>query len=193
MIPEEEAALIEACAAGDPAAWRRLVDAYGPRVYTGIRYFLRSYRESMVEEDALNIYQEMFLDLCRDDFRRLRTFLGGGRLATWLFTVARRQCLDYIRDSSRKKRVFPKLAGPEILDLAQPLSVPADPAAAGEATEAVLKALDQLNSRNRLLIVLFHFEDLSYEEISKITGISKNSVSDMLRKARESLSKILEE
>lgn len=192
LDPDEEAALVEACTSGDARAWRRLVDVYGPLVYRGIKYFLRSYRESLPEEDALNVYQEMFLDLCADNFRKLKTFQGGGRLPTWLFTVARRQCLDYIRASSRLKRAFPRLAEPELLDIGQRLSEGSDPLTASETTEAVLDALNRLDEHNRLLIVLFYFEELSYEEIAKVMGISVNSVSAMLRRARSSIAKILE-
>ncbi len=193
LTPQEEAALVEACTAGDSRAWRELVDTYGPRVYSALRYFLRAYRESFPEEDALNIYQEMFLDLCGNNFRKLKTFHGGGKLATWLFTVARRQCLDYVRASTRRKRIRPALTGPEVLDLGTPLSHRADPLAASENREAVLSALDRLDTRSRLLLVLFYFEDLSYEEIAKVIGISENSVSPMLRKAREDVGKILRE
>jgi RNA polymerase sigma-70 factor (ECF subfamily) len=167
------------------------VDIYGPRVYGAIRYFLRSYRESLPPDDALNIYQDMFLDLCNDNFRKLKTFRAGGRLATWLFTIARRQCLNHIRAITRKKRVSPTLTDKEILEIGQPLTDSGDPLAASENREAVLKALDRLDYENRLLLVLFYFEGLSYEEIAKVVGISENSVSAMLRKAREEIARIL--
>jgi RNA polymerase sigma-70 factor (ECF subfamily) len=122
----------------------------------------------------------------------LKTYKGGGRLATWLFTIARRQCLDYIRAGSRRKKVRIALTEPEMLDTGQPLSSREDPLEASEMEEAILRALDCLDERSRLLIVLFHFEGLSYEEISKVVGVPENSVSALLRKARESLGKFLE-
>jgi RNA polymerase sigma-70 factor (ECF subfamily) len=193
LTPQEEAKLVKACAGGDPGAWRRFVDLYGPRVYGAIRYFLRSYRESLFPDEALNIYQEMFLDLCDNNYRKLKTFRAGGQLGTWLFTVARRQCLSHIRASTRKKRFRPAVADSEILEIGQPLTQGTDALTASENREAVLKAMDKLSYENRLLLVLFYFEDLSYEEIAKVVGVSANSVSAMLRKARKSIARILKE
>jgi RNA polymerase sigma-70 factor (ECF subfamily) len=184
-------ALVEACISGDSRAWHRMIDAYGPRVYGAIRYFMRSYRESLPEEDVLNVYQEVFLDLCRDDFRKLKTFRAGGRLATWLFTVARRQCLDYVRALTRKKRTPLTYAEPDILNLGRPLGEQHDPIAATENREAVLKAMDRMNYRSKLLLVLFYFEGLSYEEISNVMGISETSVSGMIKKARDTIREML--
>ena len=191
--PEEEAALVDACVSGDAGAWREFVDSYGPRVYSAMRYFMRSFQESLPEEDTQNVYQDMFLDLCSDGFRKLRTFRGGGNLATWLFTVARRQCLDYVRAISRKKRMRPTLTEPEILDAGERVHESESAFAAAENREAVLAALEKVDARDRLLLVLFYFEGLSYEEIAKVTGFSDKSVSAMLRKARESIARILGE
>ncbi len=188
---QEEADLVEACISGDSKAWQQLIDAYGPRVYGAIKYFMRSYRESLPEEDALNVYQEIFLDLCNDNFRKLKTFRAGGKLATWLFTVARRQCLDYVRSMTRKKRTPLTYAEPDILNLGQPLGRQEDPIAASETREAVLKAMDRMSYKSKLLLVLFYFEGLSYEEISKVMGVSETSVSGMIKKARESIREML--
>jgi RNA polymerase sigma-70 factor (ECF subfamily) len=182
---------VEKCISGDSRAWQRLIDLYGPRVYGAIRYFMRSYRESLPEEDSLNIYQEVFLDLCSNDFRKLKTFKAGGKLATWLFTVARRQCLDYVRAITRKKRTPLTFAEPEILNLGRPLGSQEDPIAATEDREAVLKAMDRMTYRSKLLLVLFYFEGLSYEEISEVMGVSETSVSGMIKKARDTIREML--
>jgi RNA polymerase sigma factor (sigma-70 family) len=193
LSAQEEADLVEACISGDSRAWQRMVELYGPRVYGAIKYFLRSYRESLPEDDALNVYQEVFLDLCRDDFHKLRTFRAGGRLATWLFTVARRQCLDHVRAITRKKRRPVALAEPDILDLGEPLGRRDDPIAAGENREALLQAMERLNYRSKLLLILFYFEGLSYAEIARLMEVSETSVSSMMKKARETMREMLRE
>ena len=193
LSPAQEATLVEACTSGDSSAWYRLVDTYGPRVYGAIRYFLRAFRESMTEEDSRNIYQELFLDLCSNNFRKLKSFHGGGKLTTWLFTVARRQCLDYVRASSRIKRYRPKAAGPEVLDLGRPLTEQEDHVAATENKEAVHAALERLDPKNRMLIILFYYEGLSYEEIAKVVDVSEHSLSHLMKRARDEITKILEE
>jgi RNA polymerase sigma-70 factor (ECF subfamily) len=184
-------ALVGACCRGERAAWRRFVDTYGPRVYGAIRYFLRAYRESLPRDDALVIYQDLFLELCSSNFRKLKTFRSGGRLAAWLFIVARRRCLDHIRAATRKKRTPAALADQERLDSGSPILERADPIFANETRETVLKAMERLSPRNRLLLILFHIEGLSYAEISKLTGISQNSVSGMLKNARNTLARLL--
>ena len=191
LSPEEETELVRACTSGNARAWHKLVDVYGPRVYGAIKYFLRAYRESLPREDALNVYQDMFLDLCVDNFRKLKTFQGGGKLATWLFTVARRRCLDHIRASTRLKKVPVTLTEPEILDTGSLLASHRDPSETAEIREAVHKAMERLTKKSRLLLVLFYFEGLSYQEIAKVTGTAESSVSAMLSKAREAIGRIL--
>lgn len=193
LSAQEEADLVEACVSGDSRAWQGMIELYGPRVYGAIKYFLHSYRESLPEDDALNVYQEVFLDLCKDDFHKLRTFRSGGRLATWLFTVARRQCLDHVRAITRKKRSPLTLVEPDVLDLGKPLGRRDDPIAAGENREALLQALDRLSYRSKLLLILFYFEGLSYGEIAKVMGVSETSVSTMMKKARETIRDMLQE
>lgn len=193
LAPEDEAQLMKACASGDSRAWHRFVDTYGPRVLGAIKYYMRAYRERLPEDDALNVYQEMFLDLCSDNFRKLKTFRKGGRLTTWLLTVARRQCLDYVRARTRRKVVPLALSDPEFLDTGQPVTIRSDPITASENREAVLEALNRLTSRSRLVVILFYFEGLSRPEIAKITGVSAQYVTDMLKRARDSLSEMLGE
>jgi len=189
---EEENELVKNCIDGNQVAWNKLVDIYGPRVYTAIRYFMRSYRESMPSE-AKNVYQELFLDLCNDNFRKLKTYQGDGKFAKWLLTVARRRTLTYIRNALRYKRVPAKLKETEILDLGRPLFESGNAYDSSEARDAVLQALEKIDEKSRLLIVLFYFEDMSYEDIAKLLDISKTSITSLMRKAREEIEKILEE
>jgi RNA polymerase sigma-70 factor, ECF subfamily len=52
---------------------------------------------------------------------------------------------------------------------------------------SVRKAIDQLEPQHRLLIVLGELEELSYEEIRRITGLSIGTISSRLNRARQEI------
>jgi RNA polymerase sigma-70 factor (ECF subfamily) len=123
---------------------------------------------------AEDITQECFLALVRG-----ATFDGDrGTLRTYLFGVARNLVLRRLRISSREAE--------EAADAAAPIDV-LDDLLVAERSELVARAVAQLPLLQREAIVLFTFEELSLEEIAKITGVDAGAVKSRLHRARESL------
>jgi DNA-directed RNA polymerase specialized sigma24 family protein len=166
LQPEEE--LVRACASGDPAAWRRLVDLYSGWVMRVARASQRRWSEADVEDACA----EVFRQLVERDRAMLRSLRPPYNLRAWLGLITRRTCGKLAR---RKGLV------------AEPREVAAPPAPApfGEM-------LTKLPPADRLLLELFFVHDCSYEEIASILGISVESVGKQKTRALEKLKALME-
>ncbi len=88
----EEAALIDAAARGDEAAFETLLRAHSGAVYA---HALRFFGDPEAAED---VAQEVFVKM----YRSLATFDGRAALSTWLYRVTRNVCLDMLRSGARR-------------------------------------------------------------------------------------------
>jgi RNA polymerase sigma factor (sigma-70 family) len=94
VLPPELSALFGAAdPAARDAAWRRFVEAHSRLVLYAARSIDRSH------DAAMDAYAYVLEQLQRDDFRRLRAYAADdrGKFSTWLVLVARRLCLDRVR------------------------------------------------------------------------------------------------
>lgn len=157
--------LVDAANRGDERAWHEIVDRYTPLLASVIRRF------RLTTAEAQDVAQTVWL--------RLVEHLGSLRepraLPTWIITTGRRECLRCVSD---QRRVVP-------LDPQDPswLATPADEADPGaglvraERREALLAGLAELPARQReLLLLLMADPPLSYEVISKRTGIAHGGI-----------------
>jgi RNA polymerase sigma-70 factor (ECF subfamily) len=166
-----DAELLGGYAAGDQAAARTLTLRHAPRVFALARRMLGDAVE------AEDVTQEAMLRLWRiaPDWEEGRAALG-----TWLYRVASNLCIDRLR----RRREAGGDGAAEI----------ADEAAGAEARLAALdraaaleKAVAALPERQRLAIVLRHFEELGNPEIAGVLGVSVEAVESLLARARREL------
>ena len=123
---------------------------------------------------AEDVTQECFLTLVRG-----MAFDGDrGGLRTYLFGIARNLVLRRLRISEREAE--------EAAEAVAPIDVLGDLLEA-ERSELLAGAIAKLSTLQREAIVLFTFEELSLEEIAKITGVDVGTVKSRLHRARESL------
>jgi RNA polymerase sigma factor (sigma-70 family) len=105
----------------------------------------------------------------------------------WLFTVTRNRALDYVRKHSRI------IAMPLPEDRQSEERGPAETLASRDAAEWLLKLLDELTPNQREVIRLKFQSDLSYQEISDVTGLSVTNVGFLLHVGLKKLRAILRE
>lgn len=87
---------LQALAAGKKRVWDNFVVASTPLINSVIRRALASYRLS--EDDVLDAAQDVFVRLCANEFRLLKTYdPSRASLATWLAVVARSAAVDFAR------------------------------------------------------------------------------------------------
>ena len=93
--PSHDLRLARRAAAGEPAAWREIVDRFGPRIHALALHFSRD------AERAQDLTQEIFLRL----FQNLGSFRGDVPLLAWTLRLSRNLCIDDYR-RRRLERTF---------------------------------------------------------------------------------------
>jgi RNA polymerase sigma-70 factor (ECF subfamily) len=144
------------------------------------------------DRQAEDIAQEVFLKAF-ENFDQLRTSPSAGG---WLKTVARNLSLNHIFRYRRRWRMFSELRR-EDSEEDEPeveFALPDDVLAGVDADVRhglVEEALHRLPERQRLPLVLYHFEELSYEEIAQQLGVSLAKIKTDIFRARAALAKVL--
>lgn len=138
--------------------YRLLISAYQKRVYHIIRKMV------IVHEDADDITQNTFIKA----FKNLENFQRNASLFTWLYRIATNESLNFL-EKKKRRYFFPIEDHKEVMKNHIDESYYID----GEEIDRRLqKSLLHLPPKQRLVFNLRYFEDLSYEEISKITDTS---------------------
>ena len=138
------------------------------------------------EADAVDLAQETFLRV----YESRQRYKPSGKFSTWLFTIATNLC----RNLSRWQKRHPTVALDETshdedsVPLAETLASTADqPSTSAERKEqaaAVREAVHALPHDLRTTLLLFQYEDLSYDEIAAVLGCSPKAVETRLYRAR---------
>ena len=90
---------LRSLAAGHKRTWDEFVQAASPLIHAVVRRAIASYRQS--EDDVLDASQDVFVRLCANDFRLLKTYdPARAGLSTWLAVVARSAAIDDIPEAA---------------------------------------------------------------------------------------------
>lgn len=191
--PEEED-LVRRCIGGDAGAWREILKLYGNLVAHAVRHtFLRVLKqaETGLVDDAI---QSVWLGLCSDDYRRLRSFQGNSALSTWLTVCSTRKALDYIRSEMRKGSLRQVHLDDENRDLIKELQAPeSEEQYSFDEVFQLQEAMEKLPADDRLILKLYYLDGLSYRSIAETVGVAANTVSSYLMRARDRLKKCIKE
>jgi RNA polymerase sigma-70 factor (ECF subfamily) len=129
-------------------------------------------------ERARDVVQDTFIRLCQQDMAKVRD-----GVKTWLFTVCRNRALDVLRKDSRLVE----------MDEKKLLAIPGNSVSAAamlekeELQERLDGYLQRLTPNQREVITLKFQQGLSYEEISRVTGLSNGNVGFLLHHALKRL------
>lgn len=172
--------------ANDQAAFAELVERFQHRLVGVMNHLLGR------SEEAEDLAQEVFLRVYRTRSRYKPT----AKFSTWLFTIANNLALNALRDRQRKRNVplEVKDSGPMPVAIYedQRQRQPSHNLAQQELAGIVRNALDDLNERQRMAVVLNKFEDMGYSEIGEIMGMTGKAVKSLLSRARSKLREVLE-
>lgn len=166
--------LVRACLAGDLPAFDRLVLTYRSRVYALARLALGN------TEDAQDVTQETFVRA----YEALPRYRARGQFQTWLYTIAANLC------KNRLKARRPVLSWDGIAGMDGPSDPTSNPEArtlARERTLAVRQAVEEMGERDRLIVILYYQDDVSIDEIARITGCRPGAIKVALHRARARL------
>jgi len=168
----DDLALVARCRAGDMEGFEALVRRYQRVLFTVSLRMLGDY-------DAANdAAQNAFIKA----YQKLETFDSTRRFFSWIYRILVNECLNARRDAPRHEPLPPDVAAP---------GTPADALESSERRRAVQAAILALPLDYREVIVLRHFTELSYQEISETLHLPEKTVKSRLHTARTRLAGML--
>jgi RNA polymerase sigma-70 factor (ECF subfamily) len=169
---------IEACQRGDPEGFRLLFEIYKDRVYSIALYYFAG-----DEAAAHDITQQVFLKL----MTHISKFESRSEFSTWLYRLVTNACHDRKR-ALRRFLSFDSAQAPEIPERRKSAE---QRYLENERERSIRNAIAALKPKLRMAILLKHFEDLSYDEISVVLGCSKGTVASRLNRGHQILARKL--
>ena len=171
----DEGVLLRRVADGDAAAFETLVDRHLAAMLAVARRMLRD------DAEAEDVAQEAMLRLWRSSDR---LEIGTYGVRPWLRRVVTNLCIDKVRAGRNTSVVDEVPEQPQAADQVSNL----ERRQAAQRVDAALKALPD---RQRMALVLFHYEGLSQIEVGRTMGISDEAVESLLSRARRTLKSAL--
>jgi len=166
----EELMIIRRVVGGDVDSFRSLVERYQRPVLRMIRHIIND------RHACEDVGQEVFLTA----YKKLASFdPARSSFSTWLFTIARNMSLNALK----KKR----MATPgDLPDQADPRR-PWEDLAEREFFDEMDRRLQALPPGQRMAFILAEFEDLPYDQIAQIEGVSTGTVKSRISRAKRTL------
>ena len=175
---------------GDAQAFQELVERYQGRLVTVLEHLVGN------RDQAEDLAQEVFLRV----YRARQSYKPGAKFSTWLFTIANNVASTALRSRLRRREV--SLAGRDSSEssagrmesLAQAPSgqMPARQLDKAEMRQIVRLAMESLNERQRMAVLLNKFEGMSYSEIAEAMQLTSKAIKSLLSRARLNLREVLE-
>jgi RNA polymerase sigma-70 factor (ECF subfamily) len=178
--------LVDRFKQGDQSAFEQMVTRYWARIYAMVNQLLRN------PQDAEEVTQDAFIRA----HRGLVNFRGDSAFSTWLYQIATNLARNRYWYWWRRRR-------DKTISFDQPLSAdkettlvevfpaemetPEDATVTREFVNRIAECMNRLSPKHREILVLRNVQNLSYEEIAEILGISVGTVKSRIARARESL------
>lgn len=160
----------------DQIAFKKLVGEYENRFLTMAYKFTNNYN------DAEDLCQEIFIKV----YRSLPAFKNRSKLSTWLYKVAVNTCLDWNR---RNK--------PNFFNMISIMDKSVKGLSSNHNTEQIIiykerqqmvhNAVYSLKDKYKTIIILYHFNQLSYKEIAQVLDIPMKTIETRLYRARKQI------
>lgn len=172
---------------GSPPSFEELFVEFYPLVYgIGLKFTGR-------REDAEDITQEVFTKV----WKNLDAFNHDSSFKTWIYRITINACIDYSRKPWQRfgPMVFgfedPQNGGEEV-GLASREETAEQKLLDQESAKEVRRAIAKLKPHLKSVLLLKDLEEMSYEEISTVLGLSLGTISSRLNRARKALQSLLE-
>lgn len=131
---------------------------------------------------ARDVVQDTFVRLCQQDIAKVRE-----NLKSWLFTVCRNRAFDVLRKDKRTQPLeeirWKKVAGPGLQ--------PDETSLHEERMAHVMSHLERLTANQREVIILKFQQELSYQEIHQITGLTTGNIGFLIHTGLKRLREII--
>jgi len=172
------------------AAFEELMLRYQGRLVTVLEHLVGN------RDQAEDLAQEVFLRV----YRARKKYEPGAKFSTWLYSIANNVASNALRSRSRRREVSLEVRQSgstgvnrlEAIVQASSGQMPARQLDKAEMRDVVRAALESLNDRQRLAVLLSKFEDMSYADIAESMELSPQAIKSLLSRARVNLRDVLE-
>lgn len=181
MEKENDVQLIRKVLSGDDDAFSPLVEKYQKSMHA------LAWRKVNDFHYAEEIVQDAFLEA----YKKLPTLKDHRQFAGWLYVITRRCCVNWLRKNMSKTQSLEGTPGQEIAKLSYEhyLSEQRN-VETSERSEALVKALlNKLPESERTVVTLYYLSEMTTKEIGKFLGVSANTITSRLQRARKRLEK----
>jgi len=168
--------------AGDVACFEQLVDRNKQRVFNLVYRFLGG------RQDAEDLAQEVFIRV----YCAAPRYQPTAKFTTWLYVICRNVCLKAVE--RRRHDAVAQRDDPEFMrevtahhEATNNTETPLHAAIRGERAMQVRAAINALPPPQRLVVVLYRYEHLDYEEIASVTQSTVSAVKSLLHRAKVAL------
>lgn len=184
---QDERAIIERCKEGDLSAFDELVRRYSKQIFNF------AYRMTQNYDDANDIASDAFVKV----FNAIDSFRGDAVFSTWIFRIVTNLYLD----SRKRSKAHMHIPLDEYIELEEstvtrqvedPSPSPLEQIETKERHDMLSDAINELPEYQRIMVLLYHTQGKSYEEIAEIVGLPIGTVKSRLNRARMALKKKLE-
>lgn len=134
-----------------------------------------------------DIEQEIYIKT----WKNMNMYKEEGKFVQWISTLAANVCRDYLKSKQHQAEVR-KVGDETLLDRVAVGGRQEEVIDAKRRQKIILKAVDTLPKKMRQVIILYEFEEMSYEEIANKTGDPVGTIKSRLFNARRLLSEVLQ-
>lgn len=181
MQPLSDAALVLRCLEGDTDAFGNLVERYEASVYATAYYYVGRYGA------AEDVAQEAFWAA----YRGLRRLKDPNKLGPWLREITTRTAANWLRKNRSRLSHETPLPHRRTISMEEARKGPDAILEREDLYARVQRAIDTLPERYRLPVMLRYLQELSYDEISRFTGESRDEIRGILHRAARQLREVL--
>ncbi|HJQ10513.1 MAG TPA: RNA polymerase sigma factor [Gemmatimonadaceae bacterium] len=178
MTGSSDADLIAAVIAGNIDSFSLLVRRHQD---TCVRFAVRMLGSRV---DADDVLQSAFMRA----FRNLRSCRDRDRFGGWLYQIVVNECRTFASRRKRREQRFLSASG----EIERAIAPGTDDSAERDFGGHIERALSMLPADQREAFLLKHVEELSYEEISEMTGASVSALKMRVKRAADSLRDLLD-
>lgn len=165
---------------GDILAFAQLIRQYSSRVLTLIKQVIHS------RMDAEDIAQEVFIKV----FKSIDQFRGDSLFSTWLYKITKNACYSYLQKKQPTMLSLESEFDSDDSIVLPDLEEDIDKIIAQkDINEHILRCLDKLPPKYKIVIHLFYYEGLHYREISDILELPLGTIQTHLFRALKVLRK----
>lgn len=180
--------LVSAACQGDTDAFGELVCRYEKRIYSFAMGMLCD------PDDAFDVSQETFLKA----YRSIKLFKGESSFYTWLYTICRNCCYDFLKHKQRHAghniSLYQYQNGDSdgtVIEIPDHSSCPDRIFNQNQTRLIITEAINSLPYHHKEIIIMRDINQLSYEEIAQCLGISEGTVKSRINRARLKLQTLL--